>query len=127
MSKKENPRDWPVSARLTEHELNLVKDDAARRGMNVTDLVRSSLLKQLPGSTGPRLTEIETRITEQDETIFALVTSMNNFRLALAEATEAILLATEKDERNHPAITEWVTEKLRQETPDTDNEPESQQ
>tara|TARA_R110002094_G_scaffold181318_3_gene159286 strand:+ start:1954 stop:2337 length:384 start_codon:yes stop_codon:yes gene_type:complete len=124
MTKKENPRDFMASARLTEREMDLVKDEAARRDMTVTDLVRSALLQQRPESTGARLAEIEARIAEQDDTIHDMAIALNRFRETLAEATRAILISNEEDERNHPAITQWVAEELLGQAPDAGTEPE---
>lgn len=112
MKKKDDPKDCNISARFTEHEDALVKAEAARRNMTLSDLVRSALLQQRPESSTARLSEIETRLSEQDQTIFDLVTAVNQFRKALVTATEAILLSNEPNSANHPAIRAWVKQQI---------------
>ncbi len=112
MAKKENPRDSIVSARLTDHEHELVKADAERRRMSVTDYLRTAILQEREGSSKTRLAEIETRLAEQDQTIFQLVNALTDLRETVAKGVRAILLAGEPDEEKRKTIRRWVQENL---------------
>lgn len=120
MAKKENPRDAMVSARLTEHELDLVKADAERRNMNVTDYLRTAILQERADVTKTRLAEIETRLAEQDQTIFQLVTAVNELRVAMGRGLRAVLVSNEKEEEDRDAVRRWVRQNLLPEEEDPD-------
>lgn len=109
-----------VSARLTEHELDLVKADAERRNMNVTDYLRTAILQERADVTKTRLAEIETRLAEQDQTIFQLVTAVNELRVAMGRGLRAVLVSNEKEEEDRDAVRRWVRQNLLPEEEDPD-------
>lgn len=118
MARKDNPRDSIISARLTEHEHDLVKADAERRGMSVTNYLRAAILQEREEATKTRLAEIETRLAEQDQTIFQLVTVVNDLRVKMALGMRALLLANESEEEGREIVRNWVRQNLLSEADD---------
>src|SRR5690606_12948971 len=92
-TEKDELRDHMLSARVSEHEYDLVRTEAQRRRMNVTDFVRSTVLQEQPDATKTRLAEIETRLAEQDQTIFELATALTQLRWSMARGIRAVLLS----------------------------------
>jgi uncharacterized coiled-coil protein SlyX len=108
MADNDDKKERMVSARLTEHERELVQADARKRGMNVSDYLRAAILQQREEATKTRLAEIETRLAEQDQTIFQLVTAITDLRVAMARGVRALLIANEPDEDRRESIRRWI-------------------
>ena len=109
---KENKRDSIVSARLTDHEHELVKAAAQKREMKLSDFLRAAILQEREDATKTRLAEIETRLAEQDQTIFQVVTALTELRVAMARGIQALLVSAETEEEEKEKARRWVRQNM---------------
>tara|TARA_R110002096_G_scaffold48810_7_gene129162 strand:+ start:97 stop:477 length:381 start_codon:yes stop_codon:yes gene_type:complete len=124
MASKKETKDYPVSARLTEREFELILADVKKRGTTRDEYIRSAILQHREDATKTRLAEIETRIKEQDQTIFELVNAITELRVATARGIRAVLLGNEPDEEGRDVVRKWVRQNMlpEEDDPDTSGE-----
>lgn len=120
MASKKETKDYPVSARLTEREFELILADVKKRGTTRDEYIRSAILQHREDATKTRLAEIETRIKEQDQTIFELVNAITELRVATARGIRAVLLGNEPDEEGRDVVRKWVRQNMLPEEDDPD-------